>query len=71
MAAMAQTLFHMRVTPSMGSMARVPLNAWPTSSARVPSSMSSAVGTLRVPSLSFNRSTRRPFRRPSAPRTST
>ena len=58
MAATAQTLFHMRVTPSIGSIARVPFTGSPTSSARVPSSISSAVGTLRVPSLSLRRSTR-------------
>ena len=38
---------------------RVPLRGSPTSSARVPSSSSSAVGTLRVPSLSLSRSTLR------------
>jgi hypothetical protein len=31
MNAAAQTLFHMRVTPSIGSIARVPLRGWPIS----------------------------------------
>ena len=34
MNATAHTLFHMRVTPSIGSIARVPFTGWPTSSAR-------------------------------------
>ena len=61
MNATAHTLFHMRVTASIGSIAHVPFAGCPTSSACAPSSISSAVGTLRVPSLSFSRSTRIPF----------
>ena len=64
MLATAQTLFHMRVTTSIGSIARVPFTGCDTSSARVPSSVSSAVGTLRVPSLSFRRSTAQPVQAP-------
>ena len=70
MNATAQTLFHIRVTPSIGSIERVPFNGGPTSVARVPSSSNSAVGTLRVPSLSLSRSTRMPFSLPSTSRIS-
>ena len=48
MEATAQTLFHVRVILSIGSIARVPSMMPATSSAVVPSRVSSAVGTLRV-----------------------
>ena len=71
MRATALTAFHVRVTFSMGAMARTPSESPATGVAGVPSSVSSAVGSLRVPSLSFSRSMRIPRSRPSSSRVST
>ena len=57
MPATAQTAFHVRVTVSIGVMLRMPSARPTTGSASAPSRSSSAVGTLRVPSLSFSRLT--------------
>jgi len=67
----ADTAFHVRVMLSIGVIARTPSLAVPTSVAGVPSSVSSAVGTLRVPSLSLSRLTVMLRSRPLASRSST
>jgi hypothetical protein len=64
MPAAAITAFQVRVMLSIGVMLRVPLSGSQTSSAGVPSRVSSAVGTLRVPSLSLSRLTWMPRMRP-------
>ena len=58
MPAAAQTAFQVRVTLSIGAMLRTPSLVPATALASAPSSVSSAVGTLRVPSLSLRRLTR-------------
>ncbi len=63
--------FQVRVTLSIGAMLRMPLSRPMTSSAGVPSSVSSAVGTLRVPSLSLSRLMRMLLSAPVASRIST
>ncbi len=70
MVAMAHTEFHSRVTLSIGAMLRTPSPRPATGAARVPSRVSSAVGTLRVPSLSLRRLTRMPLYAPTASRVS-
>jgi hypothetical protein len=67
----APKAFQVRVTFSMGVMLRMPSERPTTGMALVPSRVSSAVGTLRVPSLSLRRFTAMPFSLPSASRTST
>ncbi len=54
---MAAIAFQVRVIDSIGVMARTPSLSAPTGVAGVPSRLSSAVGTLRVPSLSLSRLT--------------
>ncbi len=71
MVAMAHTEFHMRVTLSIGVMLRTPSAIPATGIASAPSSVSSAVGTLRVPSLSLRRLTWMPLYAPAASRIST
>ncbi len=68
MPAAAATAFQVRVTLSMGAMLRTPSLVPATALASAPSSVSSAVGTLRVPSLSLRRLTEMP--RLSAPASS-
>ena len=70
MNATALTLFQVRVMLSSGAMLRMPSAAPITNSAGVPSSSSSAVGTLRVPSLSFSRLMLIPFNWPLSSRSS-
>ena len=70
MYAAATTEFQVRVTFSMGVTARTPPVSPATGIASAPSSSSSAVGSLRVPSFSLSRFTRRPFGAPSAVRVS-
>ena len=62
------TAFQVRVNDSIGVMARTPPDGASTRIAGQPSRVSSAVGTLRVPSLSFSRFTTMPGA--SAPRSS-
>ncbi len=57
--------FHRRVTCNTGAIARTPCAVSPTSSARVSRRWISAVGSSRVPSLSFRRSMAMPFHEPS------
>jgi hypothetical protein len=71
MPATAATAFQVRVTSSIGATFRTPFESPATGVARAPSSVSSAVGSLRVPSLSFRRFTRIPFGVPSSARVST
>jgi hypothetical protein len=71
MPAIAATEFQVRVTFSMVVMFRTPPPRPATGVARAPSSVSSAVGSLRVPSLSLSRFTRMPFHDPSSFRVST
>ena len=66
----AQTAFHVRVMASIGVMFLMPFVVPATAVARAPSSVSSAVGTMRVPSLSFRRLTAMPLIEPSAFRSS-
>ena len=63
--------FQVRVMLSIGVMFLMPLSRPMTGMASAPSSVSSAVGTMRVPSFSFRRLTAMPFIVPSALRTST
>ncbi len=67
----APIAFHVRVTFSIDDMFRMPSVSPATGTASVPSSVSSAVGTFLVPSLSFSRLMLMPFSLPSAPRVST
>ncbi len=61
----------MRVIVSIGVIALTPSAPVPTWIAGAPVSVSSAVGTLRVPSLSFRRLTSMPRSLPAASRVST
>ncbi len=67
----APIAFHVRVIDSIGVMWRTPSASPITAVAGQPSSVSSAVGTLRVPSLSLSRLTVMPRIRPCSSRTST
>jgi hypothetical protein len=71
MAVTEPTAFQMRVTVSIGVMFFTPCSRPTTGVAIAPSSVSSAVGTMRVPSLSLRRLMRMPFRSPWASRVST
>jgi hypothetical protein len=68
---MAAMAFQVRVMLSTVLIARTPFASSPTGIAGVPSRVSSAVGSLRVPSLSLRRSMRRRFGCPSPSRVST
>jgi hypothetical protein len=69
---MAAIAFQLRVSDSIGVIARTPRSARRPAIAGQPSRVSSAVGTLRVPSLSLKRLTAMPgARRPASSRTGT
>jgi hypothetical protein len=68
MKATALTAFQVRVRFSIGAIARTPSRSSPTGVAGAPSSSSSAVGSLRVPSLSLSRRIRIPCSRPASSR---
>ena len=71
MPATAPTAFQMRVTLSSVAILRTPSPRAADESAGVPSSVSSAVGSARVPSLSLRRLTRMSRSAPVASRSST